>query len=75
MSQGKLQSLKRYGHKSIGAHPSNQLSNQNRVEFPLLEFLEMQDLKGSKIEEIPAQEKDLFLGGEWYIGPVGPLLN
>lgn len=58
--QGKQQSLNRSCHKSLGALPSNQLSNQNRVGAPFLTILDVQDLNRSKRGIIPAKKKTYF---------------
>ena len=60
---GKIQSLKRLGHKSLGALPSNQLSYHSSMEAPFLTIFEEHDLNDGRMCVTPAQKKDLCLGG------------
>lgn len=59
-----MQSLKRSGHKSLRALPSNQLSYLNNMVALFLKIFEEQDLKGDTIDVMPTQKKNLFLDGE-----------
>ena len=58
--QGKIQSLKRSGHTSLGALPSNQLSYHSSVEAPFLTIFAEHDLNDGRMGVTPAQKKDLF---------------
>lgn len=62
-AQGIVQLLKRSGHKSLGALPSNQLSYQHRVVALFCTVFEVKTLKEGEIGMMPTQKKNLFLGG------------
>lgn len=62
--QGDVHCEKRFCQRSFSRVPECQRSSQRKVCEPFLIILLIYERKAGKIEVVPAQKNDLFLGGE-----------